>query len=123
MPGHIVLSKGILTAEEIRSLDLSAELVVLSCCNTGLGTVTGDGVLGMYRSFLAAGAANVVATLWRIPDKKTRKLMRHFYSSYKRSGDAARAMRGAMLHMLRKEETSAPPYWAAFSVIGGTAAI
>ncbi|XP_019625622.1 PREDICTED: tetratricopeptide repeat protein 28-like isoform X2 [Branchiostoma belcheri] len=127
MPGYIVLSKshnscaGILTAEEIRCLDLSAQMVVLSCCNTGLGTVTGDGVLGMYRSFLAAGSANVVVTLWRIPDRKTRRLMRHFYSSYKTSGDAAQAMRDAMLHMLRNKKTSAPPYWAAFSVIGATA--
>ncbi|XP_066282944.1 tetratricopeptide repeat protein 28-like isoform X2 [Branchiostoma lanceolatum] len=126
MPGYIVLSKshpscgGILTAEEIRGMELSAQLVVLSCCNTGLGTVTGDGVLGMYRAFLAAGSANVVVTLWRIPDRKTRRLMRHFYSSYRRSRDAAQAMRDAMLHMLQNKKTSAPPYWAAFSVIGAT---
>lgn len=128
MQGLIVLAKsedgstcnGLLTAEEVRSMQLHAELVVLSCCDTGLGKVTGDGVLGLSRAFLAAGAACVIVTLWKIVDRSTSQLMTSFYREYKSSRDAALALQRAMKILQAKEATRSPRHWAAFSIVGST---
>ncbi|XP_072045038.1 uncharacterized protein [Amphiura filiformis] len=126
MRGFLVLARtndscsGLLTAEEIKDQQLKAEVAVLSCCQTGIGQVTGDGVLGLYRSFLAAGAASVVVTHWKIFDKATAKFMRHFYQDYKVHRDPAQALRTAMLRMLGDRLHHGPQYWAAFALIGAS---
>lgn len=107
---------GLLTAQEVMQLDLKADLVVLSACNTGRGQITGDGVVGLSRSFLAAGAANLVASLWAVPDEATALLMTEFYQQLQTEPDKAIALRQAMLATL--EEHPDPRDWAAFFLVG-----
>jgi CHAT domain-containing protein len=115
--GALLLADGRLTAEEIRAMRLDAELVVLSACDTGQGRIAADGVLGLTRSFLLAGARSVVATLWEIPDEPTRLLIEQFYERLAVHGHKARALQEAMLHVMRIPD--ATPYdWAAFVLIG-----
>lgn len=120
--GAIVLSKssptcsGILTSTEVQGLRLSCELMTLSCCRTACGKITGDGVLGLSRAVLLAGACCFIATLWAIEDESTSKLMDIFYSNYKESHDAPKAMRSAMLSLLASKHKIA--HWAAFCVTG-----
>jgi CHAT domain-containing protein len=73
---------GILTAEDVSGMDLSnTELVVLSACETGLGDVhTGEGVFGLRRAFVLAGAQTLVMSLWKVPDEQTKDLMIDFYN-------------------------------------------
>ncbi|XP_029195923.2 tetratricopeptide repeat protein 28-like [Acropora millepora] len=124
MKGLVFLSKsgndcdGRLTAEEVSHLKLKAELVVLSCCETGLGKVTGDGVLGLSRAFLAAGAACVIVTLWKIDDEKSFELMTSFYREYKTCRDAAVSLQRATSLLQAKDDTKSPIYWGAFSIVG-----
>lgn len=104
---------------EIIDVRIRAALVVLSACETGLGrTLGGEGVLGLSRGFLYAGASAVAASLWRVPDASTARLMTHLYRRL--LGDApapAAALRDAQLAMI--EEGTAHPYqWAAFIVVG-----
>ncbi|MEO1446779.1 MAG: CHAT domain-containing tetratricopeptide repeat protein, partial [Cyanobacteria bacterium J06635_11] len=86
MPGAIALAPGngddglLTSAEILDGLTLQAELVVLSACDTGLGTITGDGVIGLSRSLIAAGTPSVVVSLWAIPDAPTASLMTEFYA-------------------------------------------
>ncbi|CAH3030729.1 unnamed protein product [Porites evermanni] len=126
MPGFIVLAKsdsncdGILKAEEVREMKLNAELVVLSCCETGLGKVTGDGILGLARAFLASGAACVITTLWKIDDQSASELMAAFYQEYKSSRDAASSLQRAMNILQSKDDTKSPQHWGAFSIVGTT---
>ena len=120
--GAIVLSKsspscsGILTSSEVLNISLSCELMTLSCCRTGCGKVTGDGILGLSRAVLVAGANCLIATLWAIEDDSTSKLMHTFYSYYKDTRNASEALRAAMLILLR--EGHAVSHWAAFCVSG-----
>ncbi|MFG6103151.1 CHAT domain-containing tetratricopeptide repeat protein [Leptothoe sp. EHU-05/26/07-4] len=107
---------GLLTAQEVMQLDLKADLVVLSACNTGRGQITGDGVVGLSRSFLAAGANNLVASLWAVPDEATAMLMTEFYQQLQIEPDKAVALRQAMLHTLADHPD--PRDWAAFFLIG-----
>ncbi|MEM6252452.1 MAG: CHAT domain-containing tetratricopeptide repeat protein [Cyanobacteria bacterium P01_D01_bin.156] len=107
---------GLLTAQEVMQLNLKADLVVLSACNTGRGRITGDGVVGLSRSFLAAGANNLVASLWAVPDEATAMLMTEFYNQLQTEPDKAVALRKAMLATLEKHPN--PRDWAAFFLIG-----
>ena len=114
---------GILTAEAIAGLPLQdLELVVLSACETGLGTVAGgEGVFGLQRAFHLAGAHKVVASLWKVDDTATRKLMRLFYSSlWERGMPAAEALRQAQLTVLSEAVGSGdkPYYWAGWVLSG-----
>ena len=94
---------GRLTAEEVYSLNLHADLVVLSACRTGVGRISGDGVAGFARAFFFAGAASVVSTLWDVPDQPTAQLIGDFYRSLLKPTDSgkAAALRNAQLHLLR----------------------
>jgi CHAT domain-containing protein len=107
---------GLLRAEEIMQLHWEADLVVLSACFTGGGQIMPDGVIGLSRAVLAAGAASVVVSLREIPDSETALLMHVFYEHYLRTGDKADALRRAM----RKVRAKAPDplYWAYFTIIG-----
>ncbi|MEO0868167.1 MAG: CHAT domain-containing protein [Cyanobacteria bacterium J06642_11] len=109
-------NNGLLTAQEVMQLNLKADLVVLSACNTGRGRITGDGVVGLSRSFLAAGANNLVASLWAVPDEATAMLMTEFYQQLQTEPDKAAALRQAMLTTLA--EHPEPRDWAAFFLIG-----
>lgn len=122
IPGAIALAPtstedGLLTAKEIfEDLTLQAELVVLSACDTGLGTVTGDGVSGLSRAFIAAGVPSVVVSLWSIPDAPTTELMIEFYQQIQQGQDKAQALRQAMLKTMKNHPN--PRDWAAFTLIG-----
>ncbi len=107
---------GSLEVEEIFGLSLSADLVVLSACQTGLGEITGgDDVIGMNRAFLFAGTHALVSSLWRVSDVSTAVLMKQFYRDYTRH-DKAESLRRAMLHV--KNRYPHPGYWGAFTLIG-----
>jgi len=121
VPGFIALApskgdSGLLTASEIFNLRLNAELVVLSACNTGRGRITGDGVIGLSRSFIAAGVPSVVVSLWSVADESTADLMAEFYRQMQLTPDIAQALRKAMLVTLVKHPN--PVDWAAFTLIG-----
>jgi CHAT domain-containing protein len=105
---------GLLTAEDVTGLDLVAtELVVLSACETGLGQVhVGEGVFGLRRAFVLAGAKTLVMSLWKVPDEPTRELMEDFYSRLLVGEGRAEALRQAQLAM--KAKYPSPFYWGAF---------
>ena len=107
---------GLLTAEEILGLELNADLVVLSACNTGRGSITGDGVVGLSRSFLLAGAANTLVSLWYIDDESTANLMTEFYRNLQDNPDKAQSLRQAMITMMK--ENPHPRHWAGFVLVG-----
>ena len=114
---------GLLTAEEARSLDLNGtQLVVLSACQTGQGTLSaGQGVYGLRRAFLVAGAETLVSSLWRVSDDATGDLMQSYYRRLldrKSPGDRVGAMQEAMSEMRRQPGRSHPYYWAPFVVVG-----
>ncbi|MBD1998583.1 CHAT domain-containing protein [Leptolyngbya sp. FACHB-541] len=108
---------GFLTAAEILDLSLNAELVVLSACNTGRGKITGDGVVGLSRSLIAAGAPSVMVSLWQVPDDATSQLMVNFYR-YRQQFDDAQALRQSMLSAMQTYPN--PRDWAAFTLVGST---
>jgi CHAT domain-containing protein len=114
--GGVEGSDGLLTAEEILDLQLSAELVVLSACDTGRGRITGDGVIGLSRSFISAGVPSVIVSLWSVPDAPTASLMTEFYNNLQLNPDKAQALRQAMLTTLKQHPN--PKNWAAFTLIG-----
>ena len=105
-----------LTAAEILKLNLKAELVVLSACNTAKGKIMGDGVIGLSRAFILAGTPSIIVTLWSIPDAETGKLMPEFYRNSQANCDRAQALRKAMLSTMR--DYPHPRNWAAFTLIG-----
>jgi CHAT domain-containing protein/tetratricopeptide (TPR) repeat protein len=121
IPGAIALAPsgkddGLLTASEILTLQLQANLVVLSACDTGQGRITGDGVVGLSRAFIAAGVPSVVVSLWAVPDAPTAQLMTAFYENLQQQPDKAKALRHAMLATLKDHPN--PLDWAAFTLIG-----
>jgi CHAT domain-containing protein/uncharacterized protein HemY len=109
-------SDGLLTASEILDLQLNAELVVLSACDTGRGRLTGDGVIGLSRSLIIAGVPSVLVSLWSVPDAPTAQLMTEFYQNLQKSKDKAQALRQAMLTTMKNNPN--PVDWAAFTLIG-----
>lgn len=113
---------GILTAADVCGLDLrETDLVVLSACQTGLGDIhVGEGVLGLRRAFMLAGAKALVVSLWRVPDETTRTLMVAFYTRLLAGASVAAALREAQLEV--KRARSDPYYWGAFVCHGDAAA-
>lgn len=114
-------ASGALTAREVANLWLPADLVVLSACQTGLGTLSGDGVIGLARAFLVAGARAVVVSQWSVDDRATAQLMEAFYRGYTVTDDKAQALREAMRLLRQKESYASPRYWAGFMVVGAEA--
>jgi CHAT domain-containing protein/Tfp pilus assembly protein PilF len=112
---------GFLQLHEVYNLKLSAELVVLSACQTGLGKeVKGEGLVGLTRGFMYAGAARVMASLWKVDDRATAELMKRFYQGMlgeKRLSPAA-ALRAAQIEMWKQKRWESPYYWAAFLLHG-----
>jgi CHAT domain-containing protein len=111
---------GFLRLHEIYNLKLPAELVVLSACQTGLGKeIRGEGLVGLTRGFMYAGAPRVVASLWKVDDRATAELMNHFYRGMVKDGlRPAAALRAAQLAMWNQKRWSEPYYWAAFVLQG-----
>jgi CHAT domain-containing protein/Flp pilus assembly protein TadD len=118
-------SDGRLEAHEVFGLDLSADLVVLSACQTGLASgaladvPAGDDWVGLTRAFLHAGAAHVVATLWPVQDLATAALMERFYEGYAEAADPTRALAEAQRALLAAPATAHPFYWAGLVSVGG----
>lgn len=106
-----------LTSSEISNdLTLTANLVVLSACDTGKGDITGDGVISLAHSFIATGMPSVVVSLWALPDAPTETLMVNFYQQLQQGRSKSQALRYAMLTTLKNN--SAPSDWATFTLIG-----
>ena len=103
-----------MTAADVSGLDLQGtELVVLSACQTGLGQIhTGEGVFGLRRAFVLAGARTLVMSLWEIPDEETAQLMQGFYQRVLAGLPRALALREAQLEL--RATRSEPFYWGAF---------
>jgi CHAT domain-containing protein/tetratricopeptide (TPR) repeat protein len=111
---------GFLRLSDIFNLKLASDLVVLSACETGLGEeVKGEGLVGLTRGFMYAGAPRVVVSLWSVDDEATAVLMGKFYKKMLQDKlKPAAALRGAQLEMIKETEFSAPYYWAAFTLQG-----
>ncbi|MEM1293618.1 MAG: CHAT domain-containing tetratricopeptide repeat protein [Cyanobacteria bacterium P01_H01_bin.162] len=107
---------GLIDTNEILLFRLQAELVVLSACNTGGGDLTGDGVNGLSRAFIASGVPSVIVSLWSVPDGPTGQLMTTFYEEWLGGSDKATALRTAMLATMAAYPD--PINWAAFTLIG-----
>ncbi len=110
---------GILYSGEIYNLDLNADLVVLSSCESGLGKlIRGEGLMAMTRGFLYAGATNVLVSLWAVYDRHTSDLMTEFYRQIDDPKSYAPALRAAKLKMIENPDTAFPALWSSFVLIG-----
>ena len=111
---------GFLRLYDIYNLKLNADLVVLSACQTALGKeINGEGIVGLTRGFMYAGAPRVVASLWRIDDRATAELMKRFYAGMLREKlRPAAALREAQVSMLKERRWQPPYYWSAFTLQG-----
>ena len=108
----------ILTMSDVQAVCLRARLVVLSCCHSGRGEVKPEGVVGIARSFLCAGARSVLVSLWAIDDEATMVFMKSFYQHLAEGKSASVALHQAMKSLRESEEFSAVKYWAPFVLIG-----
>ena len=109
---------GILTAYEAMNLELqSTHLVVLSACETGLGEIAnGEGVYGLQRAFMVAGARSLIISLTKVQDEATQKLMTYFYDQYIKTNQIKSSLKYAQLKL--REEYDNPYLWGAFLLIG-----
>ncbi len=113
------VNKGYLRLGDIFNLDLDAELVVLSACETGLGKdVKGEGLMGLTRGLMYAGSKRAVVSLWQVDDKGTSQLMPKFYSSVLAGKSPTTALRDAQLQLWQEKTWQNPYYWSAFTLQG-----
>jgi CHAT domain-containing protein len=112
---------GFLRLQDIYHLKLNADLVVLGACETGLGReVRGEGLVGLSRGFLYAGASRVLASLWRVDEQATVELIREMYRAVQKDGlSYPAALRRAQLRLRQNPRFRSPYYWAAFFMQGG----
>ena len=108
----------LLTMTDVLDAKLEAKLVVLSCCQSGRGKIKAEGVVGIARAFLGAGARSVIASLWAINDDATLAFMSHFYKHLVKGQSASKSLHEAMKIMRESKEFSAVKYWAPFMLIG-----
>ena len=115
-----VKTNGLMPLPDIYTLNLSAELIVLSACQTALGKdIKGEGLVGLTHSFMSAEAKSVVASLWKVDDRATAALMADFYKGMlQKDMTPAAALRAAKLKMMKEKQWSAPYYWAGFVLQG-----
>jgi CHAT domain-containing protein len=111
---------GLITMRDVYGLRAPVELVVLSACRTALGKdVRGEGLIGLTRGFMHAGASSVASTLWRVDDEATAELMKHFYANMLQQGmTPAAALRAAQNTIRQDPRWRSPHYWAAFTLQG-----
>ena len=108
----------LLTQSDILKCNLTARLVVLSCCDTGKGEVSSEGVLGIARSFLGAGASTVLVTLWKINDKFTKLFMTAFYEKILERKSVCLALKETMNEFQGSKNYKSFMFWAAFQIMG-----
>ena len=108
----------LLTIADVLGAKLHAKLVVLSCCHSGRGPIKAEGVVGIARAFLGAGARSVIATLWKIDDKATLEFMRHFYEHLVAGQSASKSLHQAMKCLRESGQYKAVKHWAPFVLIG-----
>jgi CHAT domain-containing protein len=111
---------GLLQAWEIfDQMQIDADLVTLSACDTGLGTeLSGEGLIGLTRAFQYAGAHSIVASLWSVADESTADLMRRFYGYLNAGRSKDEALRAAQIDLIRSSAFAHPFHWGAFTLIG-----
>ncbi|HEX5883085.1 MAG TPA: CHAT domain-containing tetratricopeptide repeat protein, partial [Pyrinomonadaceae bacterium] len=111
---------GFITMQDVYSLRAPVDLVVLSACRTGLGKdVRGEGLIGLTRGFMHAGASSVVASLWKVDDEATAELMKHFYANMLQKGmRPAEALRAAQNTLRQNPLWQSPHFWAGFTLQG-----
>ena len=122
--GEIVLAstedekKDILTMRDVLGVQMRARLVFLSCCHSAHGEIKAEGVVGIARAFLAAGARSVLVSLWAINDEATLEFMKNFYQHLVKGISASESLNQTMNRMRESEEFNAVKYWAPFALIG-----
>ena len=119
--GNIIspdIEDGVLTAEEIANLHLeNTELVVLSACESGLGDLSSDGVMGIQRAFKNAGVQTLIMSLWKVDDDATKLLMTEFYGNLLAGESKRQAFEKAKETVRKDARYSNPHYWAAFIML------
>jgi len=110
----------LLSMEEIAAMELAAELVVLSACETGAGRLRrGEGVMSMARAFREAGCPNILMSLWTADDKSSTLVMQDFFGRLKSGGNIAESIRAAKLNLMSTQFLQSHPYyWAGFVPLG-----
>jgi len=108
----------ILTIRDVNNVHLRAKLVVLSCCHSARGEIKAEGVVGIARAFLGAGARSVLVSLWEIDDEATLEFMKSFYQHLVKGKSASESLNQAMKCMRESDQFSAVKYWAPFVLIG-----
>ncbi len=109
---------GLLTAQQVMNIHLPADLVALSACQTGLGKVAGEGVIGLSRAFLVTGARSVLVSQWSVDDNATAALMEQFYRHYLALDNKAVALQKAMQAVRANPTYTNPSQWASFMLVG-----
>src|SRR5262249_23200712 len=111
---------GFLSLEDIYSLDLPVDMVVLSACDTALGKeISGEGLIGLTRGFLYAGAGRVLASLWSVDDEVTAELMTGLYKAMEQDKlTPSGALRSAQTQIRKDDRWRSPYYWAGFQIQG-----
>ena len=108
----------ILTMRDVLRVKMRARLVVLSCCHSAQGEIKAEGVVGIARAFLGAGARSILVSLWAIDDKATLEFMKNFYQLLVKGKSASEALNQTMNCMRESEEFGVVKYWAPFVLIG-----
>ena len=108
----------LLTMKDVTSSRIHARLVVLSCCHSGRGEIKAEGVVGIARAFLGAGARAVLVSLWAIDDEATLEFMRSFYTHLVKGISASESLNKAMKCMRQSDEFNEVKHWAPFVLIG-----